>query len=354
MIYNSNRTYLSEGSIEADLAYATPVGALEAAFESAKMEETIFESLIMNDFQEAEAMHASNRDAAMLEFAAIQEASIGSVWRSFIELLKKIGAKIKAIFDRFAALLTALITKDTAVLVKKYEAKVNANDYSKMAVKGYKPLKEIRHPLNWMAFKEIAGHIDSFSRQENVDAMEKAIKSKNDFFGVLLSKSAVRDEEAFRKDLEDKMFGTATDSAGAVKTDMSNIITLLKDNKIVNDVKKEQATIEKELNELRRTAEAKEKEASNRKEGSADYESRNHEMAAASKCITELNNANGAVTNAFNAWSGNIKKAIAQSKKVFVMAATYTPKKAAYEAAILFEAEGNVIEESVLDWFEEY
>lgn len=350
-IYSTNCTILSENDFIADESYANAFGAYRMMVESKQNDLALFNNVIQIDFQEAYANANGDETTLMESVMALQEAGASNLWQSFIELIKKIGAKIKAIFEKFIAKLNGMFTKDTKALLKKYESKFSSADLSTMAVKNYKPLKNITDPMKFDVFTDtnINSKISTVQGNGSSESISKAIPKETWFLSQCLKKAPpeFRDTSAFRDYLDKEMFGLPTDAEGAVKTDKQEIMSLLRDNKIITNTEKHKTQILKDLKGLQRTAEEEKKNTE--KNDKLEGKDKELALAKANAAITSLNNANSAVTTAFTAWTSNLKTAIAQSKKVFVMGATFTPKG----EATLLEAQCEVLEEEVLAYFNE-
>lgn len=358
-IYSNNSTYLGEDSYVANESYATADGALRLMVECQQNDLMLFNHVIGMDFQEA-AAYASNDEYMMESVQYLQEASAEGIWQSFINLVQKVAAKIKAIFEKFIAKLTALFTKDTAQLVKKYGSKFDSNDLSHMAVKGYKPLLNITNdPVDINTFKSLKP--TDFNSYNDNSEISKNIRKTEVFLANCVGKSDTSSSYStsdFSEDLEKKMFEIATDREGAVDKDRNNILSLLRDTKVIKTVENKKKDCLKKLKELEKDAVDEEKKVEdahkkgnlyNTGEASDDSKAKGLETARAHAAITELNNATSACTTAFSVWTKFIKKAIAQSKRVFVMGATYVPQ----HNSSYFQAYGEVLEEEVLDYFDE-
>lgn len=359
-IYSNNSTYLSDNDIVANEAYATSTGALELMVECQKNDLALFNYGIGLDFQEA-AAYASNDEYMMESVDYLNEASATGIWHSFIELVKKVAAKIKAIFEKFIAKLNSLFIRDTKELLKKYETKFDTNDISHMSVKHYRPIKEydVDSVLELDTFRNIKlDNMQSrFSGKNDASEITKEIKKKEKFLSIAIKGQTESDTytfERFSEDLERKMMDPETDADGAVDRQKDTIKEVLRNNHIITNIDKKKRACLKTLDGLKREAEKASKEA-DRAEYQADGEVsastiKGRAVSRANAAVTELNNATAACTEAFSEYTRNLKKIISQCKKVFVMGATYVPHN---NSSILLNAYGEVLEEEVMNYFDE-
>lgn len=359
-IYSMNRTVLSENDFIADESYANAFGAYRMMIEAKNNDLTLFNNVIQLDFQEAYA-NISGDEALMESVIALQEAGAAGIWQSLIDLLKKIGNKIKAIFDKFIAKLNGMFTKDTKALLKKYESKFSSAYLSKMSLKGYKPILD-SEPMDYNVFNTnfIKDKVADITNKTSSDDISKATSGNGrelDFLTNCLKGSErpkFTSSSDFRDYLDKKMFGMATDAEGAVAKDKDKILEVLRNNKIISQTEKDKNKILKDIKELIREYESQKKEAEKAEVGTGDgkvsQDDKNLNLAKANASVIVAQNAQSAVTTAFSAYSQNLKSLIAQCKKALVAGATFQPKG---EASELWEAQLDVVEEEVLLYFNE-
>lgn len=330
-IYSNNSTTLNSDDIIANESYANSFGSLELMVECQQNDLILFNNVIQSDLREAS--YITSGDESLLESVDIlNEAGVKGILSSAVILIEKIAGKIKAIFDKFIGKLSALLTKDTTKLFKKYKASWETNDFSKMAVKNYKPLKDL-----------FAVDLNTFKDIEIADALisgNTAITTVDRFLGETIDLTSEVDPKKYDETVEKLMFGDSTDQAGAVYNDKSIIEDILTSENMIKKIKEKKTYCLNRLAVLKKDAKRAEQDVV--KDG-ADSEA----FTSAHNIVKNLNNATSACTKSFNTYTKYIKKAIAQSKKVFVMACTFTPKK---ESEIL-EARGEVVREEVMDFF---
>ena len=328
-IYSNNSTMLSNNDgIIANEAYANSLGALQLMVECQQNDLALFEGAIKYDFNEVAIMNNNNYMTESV--VAINEAGVKDMLNSAKLLIDKIITKIKAIFDKFIGKLDLLFKKDIDKLVKKYRAAFDTNDYSKMVVKNYMPIKNLK-----------AVDIDTFKDLDDDDTGMKDELTVEYFLGKTIN-STISDSKEYDEEVRKLMFGEETSEAGAVYDDQDNIIAvLIGGSKFLKHVKDEKQYCISQLQTLKKNV--IQLESKYAKEKDDEMLEKSHRI------VTNLNLATSACTKTFNTYTKYLKKAISQSKKVFVMAATYTPKA----ESVFANTYGEVLAEEVMDFFDE-
>lgn len=339
-IYSNNSTTLNGEEIIADEAYATSFGALELMVECQQNDLALFNHVIGCDLREA-VVNLSDDEYVAESTVALNEANAKRILTSAVVLLDKIIAKIKAIFDKFIGKLNVLFTQDVTKLYKKYQTAWDTNDYSKMAVKGYRSLKNIgSEVIDLNVFKNI--EISDAEIAGNYAGAEEGITSVGSFLAKALGETGEVEAKDLDAKIEERMFEKGTDEAGYVSRDKDDIEAIMTNKNLVKDIKEAKNKCLDRLSILKKQAKSLEQSAI--KQGAES-----DAFVGAHKVVKNINNATSACTKAFNSYTKYIKKAIAQSKKVFVMAATYTPKR----ESVYADAYGEVLAEEVMNFFDD-
>ena len=133
MIFSGNKTALGATTIPMAEGYDCSYGVGLALVESARNDLAVFKAMVQADYKEMAICKEST--------GVMQEGELAS-------LIKKLIAKIKAIFHNFAAKFTALYMKDKE-LVKKYEKELGRKrNLDKLEVKWRKDKIDIAATVN--------------------------------------------------------------------------------------------------------------------------------------------------------------------------------------------------------------
>lgn len=254
MIFGRENSYFGS-NIEASVAegYNDHTGAIRALIDSVTEETQIFESLIINDFKEAYALH--NPDMVTeSEIIAIQEAGVGDFLKKIKDFLVKCWEKIKAIFKSFWDYLRAIFTKNNKDLVDKFKKQVLEKDLSKMKVKY---CKEKTSKKFWASAEKFTSNTDDINSIFNkVKNSGKTISDlsyyEENSDKTKLCESICKEQlngiryDEFDKEFSDDCFETEEEVTGFTDSDMRGFIkTLSEGDKKVSDLKKVETNINK-------------------------------------------------------------------------------------------------------------
>lgn len=120
MIFSGNTTALGASTIPMAEGYDCSYGVGLALVESARNDLSMFQALVHADYKEMAICKESTGVMQEGEIATLHEAVGGGIFKKIAELLRKLVAKIKAIFHSFMSKINGLVMKDKD-LVKKYE-----------------------------------------------------------------------------------------------------------------------------------------------------------------------------------------------------------------------------------------
>ena len=124
MIFGNNMTALGASNIPMAEGYDCSFGPSLALVESARNDFAMFKAMLQSDFREASIMKESSTGYVQeAEVAALHEAVGGGIFKKIAELLRKLVAKLKALFSNLIARFRGLYMKDKD-LVNKYNAAV--------------------------------------------------------------------------------------------------------------------------------------------------------------------------------------------------------------------------------------
>lgn len=125
MIFNSNSTKLGNTiNYPVNEKYDGTLGCAIALVESARNDFAMFKAALAHDMQEFNHSTSMNESAVI----ALNEATGDGFWRKIVDLLKKLGEKIKSIFYNVMAKLNGFFLKDKQ-LIKKYRTDILKKTY---------------------------------------------------------------------------------------------------------------------------------------------------------------------------------------------------------------------------------
>ena len=197
----SNSRFLNESFVEvpeANMNYYGTSGANKIIAETIANDIAFFEGVIVSDIQEAYLSRAINEGASELEpnLVALQEASIGGIFKKIGEFFKSIWVKIKSLISRFLIKISSSLTSDNKKLVSKYASEVTRKGQvlEKMSFKwaevksGKKDNFEYDNVLfsNDTFDKDISEHIDRLEKAVNTNdyATDRVATTNDDTAGV--------------------------------------------------------------------------------------------------------------------------------------------------------------------------
>lgn len=244
MIFNSNNTSLGSSIAMAE-GYDGSMGCALALIESATNHRAMFMEMLK---VEATALSGSLNESQLV---SLQEATGAGLLSKIKDLLKKLIAKIKAIFTTFMSKLNSLFMSDKA-MVKKYRQVVNKKRaLGKMEVKWAK-VKELGKT-------ELSG---SSKVQQNVEDLKTKVNkstgaddSESDrverYYEGILNKKV--DAADFEKEYHDECF-EEMEKMELDKTDAAGIVGIMNyletGEKTISIIKSNNASYETALNKL--------------------------------------------------------------------------------------------------------
>lgn len=376
MIYSNN---FADGGItlESDLSVHPVYGQFEIAQEAMEVEHDVFMKIMDQDFAECYNKYNPNM-VSESNLQAVQEASIGEIFKKVKEFIIKAGKKLLGILDNILTKIKMLCTKDGATLVSKYGKRARANYNSgKMSEVKFK----WRKSLNWdipglggkfaNEFKNIESEMNAADKggyntygikderklSDVSDKEKDAVKpytedEKRDFKEALyghLCGSSSEDEKSFRDELMSKFLDDEETIEGS-KFDLAEAEGILKghnkDIKAVNTNKKTVETIVKEYRKAAEDIEKKHTKALSEKDATFMNKVAN---TCAGKIIALCNIWSTCYSKAFAVQLESLKIKYKYAKSGFVKCATYGGKsEAAFEENFVLEEEISNYEVDVL------
>lgn len=317
--------------VEADMSYYGAAGAQRILAECCQNDLAFFEGVIAGDFKTAVGL----REGTILEseMQAITEGTISGFFGKLKELVKKIWAKIKGLFKNFFIKINALCTGDNKKLVAKYKKEVLNKDLSKMKFK-------------WG--KKIPGKIINLGVLPSpTSALEVKAEDETDFkekyYGKMIETSSCSVDE-FAKEAHSYMFEDEEEYEGLKDAGISVsdlIVTLTNSNDILKDAAKVQKDNDKLFSDILKSLDKDEKELINKiaskDTNAADKNAAEQDLSVLHNIQRGVNCINTLATAGVTAMINAAKYHIAQSRRVFIKAASYNPKTVK-EDAMLIEA----------------
>lgn len=321
-------------TVPANESYYGEAGAQRILAENAQNDLAFFEGVIANDFKMAVGVHEGT--ILESELQALTEGTISSFFGKLKEMVKKIWAKIKGMFKNFLIKITAMLTKDNKELVNKYKKDVLKKDLSKMKYKWENPKDN--------NFSEIVANIQaykSFLDTKDELSSDKYEDEKEEWLGMVVNSRSCSVSD-FPKEVHSYLFEDADEVEGLNSSRLATIITdLSTSSTVLRNIKKTNDEVEKLFREKIKKLDKKEDELSKKfPEGDTKELDSLHGIQRTVTMLSEV------TTMTCNAYFTAIKYKIAQERRVFVKAATYTAKK---EDAMLWEACCEVSDQEIED-----
>lgn len=227
MFFSNNRigSMAADVTVEAAAGYDNEHAIYDVMIESCENQEKLFTAAIFCDMQEAAMLHEG---AAVEDIEAFQEASIKGFFQKIKEFLKKLWAKIKAIFHSFIAKLNSWFMKSDKSFASKYEKEIsNKNlDKFKMDIEAPKAFPEIKTPNSFTGFG-----IKDKDESELVDFA----------LSILLGNGI--ESSGFEKSLHERCFEDKKEVTG--KSFVTAALKRLKDKSIVKTVESNGKNLDK-------------------------------------------------------------------------------------------------------------
>ena len=366
-VFSNNRTSLGYYDIPVAEGYSNSYAADVMLVEAVQTDMALFEAMIGNDFAEVTAV----QEGAGLE--AIMEGALENAFNKVKELLKKIIAKLKALFAGFLANFRNVVIRDNKEFAQKMKHVVDnaraGSHYSKMKYK-WSDLKGDLSPIEVNAdtsLKDahgIAGGPSNASTTvsgckfmgedvkvdpADIEALEKAVAKlgESDTIEALRGKaigggSYTADE--FAKEYHEQMFDDEEEKDDKADVRIREAYEfLMKDANVSKMEKAHKQNIKTFTDELNKW-EKKEKELG-KKEGVGKDTANRYNYLLASYCSKGYNLVNTVIAEIHKAHVNALKFHIKQCRGILVKAASYTPKK---EDAMLMN-EAAMAEEYIVD-----
>lgn len=224
-LFTNNESY-NEYEVPVVEGYAGIDGRVSIMMEAYADDMNFFKELIGNDVAEVNAM----REGADLEILA--ENAVTSAFGKLKEMIKKVWAKIKSLFEAFIARVTGFVAKDGKAYDKKYKALALKNvgegrcskiKYKMRKSKGsYMTLSGIPAAAEAVNFQDDLVKEVAAEKKDNVEVKE-ALISKN--FGI-----SNADVKTFKKDLIDKYYEDEEEFEGIKPEDVAKASNVLNGN----------------------------------------------------------------------------------------------------------------------------
>ena len=393
-MFSRNRTGLGAyngAEIVAEEAYYGEMGALQITLEGLQNDQDIFNACLENEFNEAIGLMSG----AITESEIVEEAS-GAV-AGFIEkiktMVKKIWAKIKGLFDTFIKKINSVIIRDNKKFVEKYKREVLTKDLSKMKYKWQKPKDFDNFAKVEDAEEAIDTVISDICKQgtglKDLERYEEELSdgtAENRFYSGIIKGS---DASSFAKDYHELWFEDEEEEEGLSSSDLSEIISILIDKKLVTNLEKNKKSIDKVFSNYLKTIDKqcnamvknipgevsnydstfkrgekdvytfdvkRDKEDSNGKDkkvrfgdGKDGKDLAMKKLNMIQKLVTKTQSLFAHVTSCEIT---ETKFKIAQARRIFAKAVSYNPKKVNESAFV--EAAGDAAYYDVMSLFEDY
>ena len=336
-LFTNNESY-NEYEVPVVEGYAGIDGRVSIMMEAYADDMNFFKELIGNDVAEVNAM----REGADLEVLA--ENAVTNAFTKLKEMIKKVWAKIKALFEAFIARVTGFVAKDGKAYDKKYKALALKNvadgrctkiKYKMRKANGTINLNGVpaaAKAVNWNSelVKEVAG-----DKKDNTEVKEALIKEN---FGI-----SNPDVKTFKKDLIDKYYADEEEFEGIKPEDVTKASAVLVGNaQVVKDLNNEKKAIEAAFKEMLKKCEDQQKDAdkaiSDMKSNVSDEEAKATATGYAnatkkiSACRTVLTCFQEIATTAIGAKSEAISMEFKQARKVMALAASAAGRKKVNES----------------------
>lgn len=350
-LYSNNRTSLSDVEIPALEGYNGNVGIATAMLEATREDLKFFDMIIVRDFQEAEMNLSGSVNES--EMVSITEGVLGDAWKRILEFLKKMLAKVKAIFDAAMAKINGVLIRDNKKLVDKYNKVITNKDLKNMKYKW----AEVNHETIVVSKLE-EKHLGFLTGIENCDSAEAVSKwlEENEekfiptFYKAIIDVEAENDAEFMEKAHEYLWKETEELEEGAEgkKTDVKHFLTNAA--KELSEMKSTQSKLEATIKKLISAAERKQREALDKatKDDTAKVE-----LAKANATQKVHAAYQTAVLAVHKANLAGLKFKISMYRAFWTKAAAYNPK-AKNESVELFDAIDEAVEFDVESTFADY
>lgn len=153
-------------NVQIDPSYSDHNGIYRSLVEGYENDRIMFQHMLEYDFKESALIHegASNE-----EIMTLQENVFSSFFNKIKELLKKLWAKIKAVFHGFIAKFSAKFGSDNKAFAKKYRKDVLGKDLSKFEAKYEKPKSGINDILSLAKAKSLEIEVDIKKAKSDVE-----------------------------------------------------------------------------------------------------------------------------------------------------------------------------------------
>jgi|GEM_PF-2811719 len=354
-LYSNNRTYLSDVDVPALEGYNGNVGIATAMLEATQEDLKFFDMIIARDFQEAEMNVSGYTNEA--EMSVITEGALANAWTKIKEFLKKLLAKVKAIFSSIMAKINGTIISDNKKLVEKYKKAVLSKNLKDMK---YKWANETGKTFDYMACnKEYSQDLAHIANASTVDAVTAYMEKHEDdmidaYYSALIGSNIEAGD--FAKEAHELFFDEVEEmDEGAESLKTTVMSDLMSCKKELSELEKKQREIEKKIADEIKAADKRASEAAKKvpaKDGSAsdadklELAKANAEYRVHVKYQTVILAANRELINA-------CKFSISQNRAFFTKAAAYNPK-AKNESVELFDAIDEAVEFDVESTFADY
>lgn len=360
MIYDNNFSVDNGVMMEADLTAHPVYAQYEIMSECINTEHAIFMKMMDQDFAECYNKH---NPSVMTEsnLEAIQEASVGDIFKRVKDFIIKIGKKLMGILDNIIARIKMLCTKDGKDIVNKYGKRAHTNFNSgKMSDVKFKWRKRKSYEIKDFkgsdlnnkytnALKIAEGFVKTGgSKAANDAGLTEAHKDKitpytdsdkkdlkEGFLGYLAGTST--DEKSFKADLMET-FLDDEDTIEGSQFDLGEAERILKDfSKAIENTNKAKRVLDREIKDLRKVAEDLEK-VHTKALGSADAKFYNKVAnCQAGKAIAICSIFSSSYAAAYSVLLDSYKAEYKYAKNGFIKCATFGGKKSVDESALYEE-----------------
>ena len=327
MFFSNNRigSMAANVTVEAAAGYDNEHAIYDVMIESCENQEKLFTAAIFCDMQEAAMLHEG---AAVEDIEAFQEASIKGFIDKLKEMIKKLWAKIKAVFHAFIAKLNSWFMKSGKEFASKYEKELSKKDLSKFKIKIQKPkgIVTLKTPLIGVAS-------DSADMDES-ELRDKALKA---LVGADIESSG------FEKSFHELCFEDEDEVTGSEV--VTSALKRLKDKDVVKSAETSNKAIDKTFKNLLDVVDKAQKENPNKKmalkasdgkysaSGSTNTYSKDAANAHYSQLRRIVKAYQSAVQMCTSAVLREAKFQAAQDRRIVAKAVAYNPEKHMNEEA---------------------
>ena len=341
-VFSNNRTTIGcDIDIPVAEGYRTSVAADVMLVEAVQTDMSLFEAILYNDFVEVAAL----KEGTVLEseMQAITENAFHSMVAKVKETLKKIIAKIKALFATFMAKFNNVVIKDNKKFAESIKKQLfgTDKDYSKMEYTWREKKESTYETLGTKSHDMLNSDEDINAKTSETEVKAELQKYENaNVTEIMLGKIFGEDSMSmsdFAERFEKECFGEEKTIKGSKKAIQASYDFLTSsDLKTIKTLKKENKEWETKFNNKLKHWESEERKL---KDKSSDEKASAEEKLAYVKasCLSKMyNGMYSAVVATHKAMVSVAKLEIKQHRQLLVKAVAFNPVKE--DAILMMEA----------------